>query len=282
MTTDNRSTGSTRTTSGNVKKAAKPGMLSLFSKKSQKQSDAASKKANLRANRRRILTENSPYAQREAYTQLRTNLLFSVAAASANSDCRIFAVTSSNPGEGKSLTAANIAVSFAMLGKRTLLIDADMRKPTQHRLWKVAPKNGLSNLLTNVNRCYISEVEGLPLNIITAGEIPPNPSELLASPRFQKSLDHFRDKYDFIIIDTPPVNAVADAQLVSQLADAVVLVVRSSVTKKDDVLRAEQNIMMAGGKIAGIVLNAQNAKSAKYSYRYQKDYYSYSYDYKNE
>ena len=225
-------------------------------------------KTDLRENRIRVLTEASPYAQREAYTQLRTNLLFSVAA--SNSGCRVFVVTSPNPGEGKSLTAANIAVSFAMLGKKTLLIDADMRKPVQHRLWKVAPKNGLSNLLTNVNRCYVSEVEDLPLNIVTAGEIPPNPSELLTSPR------------DFIIIDTPPVNVVADAQIISPLVDAVVLIARSSVTKKEDILRAKQNITMAGGKIAGVVLNSQNAKSSKYSYRYQKDYASYKYDYRSK
>ena len=237
-------------------------------------------KTDLRENRIRVLTEASPYAQREAYTQLRTNLLFSVAA--SNSGCRVFVVTSPNPGEGKSLTAANIAVSFAMLGKKTLLIDADMRKPVQHRLWKVAPKNGLSNLLTNVNRCYVSEVEDLPLNIVTAGEIPPNPSELLTSPRFARALDHFREKYDFIIIDTPPVNAVADAQIISPLVDAVVLIARSSVTQKEDILRAKQNITMAGGKIAGVVLNSQNAKSSKYSYRYQKDYASYKYDYRSE
>lgn len=225
----------------------------------------------LERNRKKILTSSSPYAIREAYVQLRTSLMFSVAATEGE-NCKVFAVTSPNASEGKSLTSTNIAISFAMLGKKTLLIDADMRRPNLHSLWNISCKNGLSNLLTNVDVCNIKRISEIPLSIITSGDIPPNPSELLSSPAFEKQLSNMRKDYDFIIIDTPPVNFVADTQIISQHVDGVVIVAHCGSTKLNDIARAEENLKKAGSKICGILVNDINTRTSKYSYHYNNYY----------
>ena len=169
----------------------------------------------IRENRKKLLTRKSAFAIRESYIQLRTNLMYSVASL-GDSESRVFGVTSPNPSEGKSLTASNIAIAFAMLGKPTLLMDCDMRKPNVARLWRIHTNNGLSDLLADVDVCNVFGVEGIPLSIIACGKIPPNPSEMLASAAFQSELEKFRKQYAYIIIDLPPINEVADAQIVSR------------------------------------------------------------------
>ena len=164
-------------------------------------------KGELRVN---ILNKKSSFALKEAYVKLRTNLMFSLCADGTNS-CRVFEITSSTLDEGKSTTAANLAISFAMLGKKTLLIDADMRKPTINRFFKLDNATGLSDLLANMDSCQVFETSDLPLSIICAGKIPPNPSELLSSVNMTKIIETAKKKYDYVIIDTPPINAVADA-----------------------------------------------------------------------
>ena len=166
------------------------------SKGSSKQEE----RSQVKENRKKILTESSAFAIREAYVQLRTNLMYSVASMD-DRGCRVFGVTSANPSEGKSLTASNIAVSFAMLGKKTLLIDCDMRKPNIARLWHIHTKNGLSDLIANVDVCDVYSVDGIPLSIIPCGKIPPNPSEMLASAAFQRAMERFRKQYNYIIMD---------------------------------------------------------------------------------
>ena len=213
----------------------------------------------IRANRKKLLTANSAFAIREAYVQLRTNLMYSVASLGERG-CKVFGVTSANPSEGKSLTASNIAISFAMLGKKTLLIDCDMRKPNVARLWRIHTKNGLSDLIANVDVCDVFDVEGLPLSIITCGKIPPNPSEMLASAAYQNAIERFRQQYDYIIIDTPPMNEVADAQIVSRLVDGMVLVIRSGKTKQRDLTEAEGTLQSAGRRTCGIVINDDKLK----------------------
>lgn len=252
-------------------------------KKAKKNKTKKERSANvvaLRNNREKLLTNDSPFAVKEAYVQLRTNLMFSVAVEKEDG-CRTFAVTSANPSEGKSTTASNIAVSFAMLGKRTLLIDCDMRKPNVHKLWRVVSSNGISNLLTGINNCYINEIEQLPLSIISAGDIPPNPSELLASANFEEVLTFLKTRFDYIIIDTPPVNQVADAQIIAKNVDGVVLVVSSGKTQAAEFKRAQQALESTSGKICGIVLNAVNPKSGSYGYKYKQYAYKYGY-YTNE
>ena len=220
----------------------------------------------IRENRKKLLTRKSAFAIRESYIQLRTNLMYSVAS-QGESECRVFGVTSPNPAEGKSLTASNIAIAFAMLGKPTLLIDCDMRKPNVARLWRIHTKNGLSDLLANMDACNVFGVEELPLSIIAVGKIPPNPSEMLASANFQTEIERFRKEYAYIIIDLPPINEVADAQIVSRLVDGMVLVVRAGHTKQRDLAEAEGALASAGARICGVVINDISLKQGgKYGY----------------
>ncbi len=223
----------------------------------------------------KILNEDSPFAIREAYVQLRTNLMLSVAAGEKE-ECKIFSFTSANPSEGKSMTSSNIAVSFAMLGKKTLLMDCDMRRPSIHNLWNLELENGMSNLLTGVGGCILHDVKDLPLSILTAGDIPPNPSELLTSARFTAVLDELKQNYDYIIMDTPPINQVADPQIVAQQSDGVVLVVRSGKTQKKDLLIAEECLKKNNSKLCGIVVNSINMKHDRKGYYGKKQDYYYS------
>ena len=240
-----------------------------ITKKSSK--ERAASIAAVKKNRARILGADSPFAVKESYIQLRTNLLFSVAATETEGG-KVFAVTSANPSEGKSTTASNIAVSFAMLGKSTLLIDCDMRKPNVHKLWRIQGSNGMSNLLTGIDNCYVNEVEELPLSIISAGDIPPNPSELLASSKFEDVVTFLRNHFDYIIIDTPPVNQVADAQIIAKNVDGVVLVVSSGKTQLGELAAAQKALDTSAGKICGFILNNVNPKKGGYSYRYGSKY----------
>lgn len=221
--------------------------------------------------RKKLLTDNSAFAIKEAYVQLRTNLMFSVAT-SSESQCKVFAVTSANPSEGKSITASNLAISFAMMNKKTLLIDCDMRKPNVHHLWIVEEDYGLSNLLTGIDKCCLHDVEGIPLSILTSGKVPPNPSELLSSAKFSDVIEKFKQEFDYIIIDTPPVNQVVDALIVSKIVDGAVLIIHSGVTQTYELAKAQEALLQAGARISGIVVNGADIKGGKYSY---KGYYGY-------
>ena len=236
------------------------------------------KRDTVQEERQRILTNDTPYAVREAYVKLRTNLLFSVAN-KKKGETLVFVVTSSNQAEGKSTTASNVAVSFAMMGMNTLLVDLDLRKPNVHRLWNLEMSGGLSNLLTNVGEFEIHDVKDIPLSIITSGDIPPNPSELLASDNFKQVLEDMKKEFQIIILDTPPVNVVADAQIAAHQADGVLLVVRSGSTQNGDIKLAEDALRRSEAKIAGVVITAFNAKSTKYGYRYGNYKYGSKYSY---
>ncbi len=245
------------------------------------------KKINLRRpsdsvalNRKKLMHNDSPFAIKEAYVKLRTSLMFCM---KANKDgpCKVFAITSANPSEGKSLTAANVAISFAMLGKKTLLIDADMRKPTQRKLWRVDIATGLCDFLAGMGQLELVKVDGLPLSIVCTGTIPPNPSELLASDIMKQFIKRCAKTYDYIIIDTPPINTVADAQIISTFVDGVVAVAKSGSTTKDELRMAIDAIERAGGNLCGVVVNDMNMKSLKYSYKYRySSKYGYKYGYK--
>lgn len=222
----------------------------------------------LTANRKRLLTNNTPFAIKEAYVKLRTSLMFCMTADKERA-CKIFAVTSSKPSEGKSLTAANIAISLAMLGKKTLLIDADMRKPAQRKLWKGENSTGLCDFLAKICSLDLFKVEALPLSIIFTGTIPPNPSELLASNRMKQFVEECASIFDYVILDTPPINTVADAQIIASYVDGTILVAKSGETTKDELYAAIDAVKRADGNLCGVILNELNLRSTKYAYRYK-------------
>jgi capsular exopolysaccharide synthesis family protein len=179
-------------------------------------------------------------------------------------------VTSSNPSEGKSTTCANMAVAFAQTNKRVLLIDADMRKPTQHHIFGKSNRVGLTTALFNHKE--LSDVIQLTntdhLSIISAGPTPPNPSELLSSKRMGALLESTKEMYDVILIDTPPIMFVTDAQIVAAQSDGVVLVIDSGKVKKDVALKAKASLDHVKAKLIGVVLNNINRKHADSYYYY--------------
>ena len=245
----------------------------------QKKTSSKAASGTAAVNRRRLLNNESPFAIKEAYVKLRTSLMFCMTADKERT-CKTFAITSSKPSEGKSLTAANVAISYAMLGKKVLLIDADMRKPTQRRLWKVELTVGLCDFLAKIWKLEIAKVQDLPRWIVCTGTIPPNPAELLAADRMKVFVRECAKVYDYVIIDTPPINTVADAQIAAAYVDGVVLVAKSGYTSADELMAAIDAVHQVGGNLCGVVLNDLNMKSVKYSYKYKYgDKYGYKYGY---
>ena len=205
----------------------------------------------------------------EQYRTVRTNLQFS----SVDQDLQTMLLTSAGPGEGKSMTSANLAVVYAQQGKKVLLIDADLRKPTIHYTFRLDNLRGLSNAL--VGNMSLQEIVSPSdvgnLDLISCGPIPPNPSELLGSKRMKELVREARQAYDIIIFDTPPVLAVTDAQILANLCDGVVLVVRSKKTEFDAADKAIELLQSANAKILGTILNDRDKKEMNYYYYYGRD-----------
>lgn len=204
----------------------------------------------------------------EQYRTIRTNLQFS----SVDKEIESMIVTSSGPSEGKSMTTANLAVVYAQQGKKVLLVDADLRKPTVHYTFRLDNFSGLSNVLVG-DMSLGSAVEPTDvehLHVLTSGPIPPNPSELLASKKFQEMLDEAKKVYDIVIFDTPPVLAVTDAQILANLVDGSVLVIRSKKTETEAAQKAVETLQAANGKLLGTVLNGKEKKEHTYYYYYGK------------
>lgn len=225
-----------------------------------------------------ILNENSKFHIAEAYKTLRTNILFST----RDSHCKSYVLTSAIPGEGKTTTAINIAISFAQTEKKVVIIDGDLRKPKLHKYFELENKIGLSNVLSGVyddkGNEYIQKTNVENLDLISSGHVPPNPIELLSSEKMQELLDALKETYDFIIIDTPPVNIVSDALVLSKMVTGYIMVARSNYTEYQALDVAMANFELANIKPLGIVLNDFNKKQTKYAkggkYKY-KTYYNY-------
>ena len=200
----------------------------------------------------------------EAYRSLRSNIEYS----SFDDEYRVIVVTSSVPGEGKSTTAGNLAIALAQSGNSVLLVDCDMRKPSIHKKFKISNAAGTAELL--LRKKLFEEVANKyneNLTIITAGKIPPNPSEMLASRAMTAFIKEMKKEFKYIILDTPPLQAVTDAQVLSTKADGVLLVVRAGSTKKDAVLNSVDLIKKVQGKVIGTVLNGvENKKNSYYYY----------------
>lgn len=206
----------------------------------------------------------------EKFRGIRTNILFST----ADNDVQTIVFTSEKPAAGKSTISANVAITYAQAGYKTLLIDGDMRKPSQHYLFNTDNMDGFSNLIinkTDYNKA-IHKTDIVNLDLLTSGPIPPNPSELIGSEKSLEVFDYLRSEYDFIIIDTPPVNTVTDAQLFSEIAKYVVYVVDVQKNDRNAIKKGKELIEKAGAKILGVVLNkAPEDKSSSYYYYYGKD-----------
>ncbi len=209
------------------------------------------------------LNQRSPIT--EQYRTLRTNLQFSAIDHPLDS----ILVTSTNPGEGKSITVANLAIVYAQAGKKVLLIDADLRKPTVHYTFRLNNLRGLSNVLIGDNALEesISTSSVDNLDVMSSGPIPPNPAELLGSKKMLAMLEHAKTLYDMVIIDSPPTLAVTDSQILSQIVDGTLLVIRSKQTEYEGAIKAAEALKQGNGRILGTVLN-DTEKTAENSYYY--------------
>lgn len=218
-------------------------------------------------NKRPIITDINPKSPiSEAYRTLRTNIEFS----SFDEQIKVIMLTSAGPGEGKSTTAANLAVAFAQADKKVLIMDADLRKPTLHHTFSKTNRWGLTNIIAGqaITKDVISQTEINNLDLLASGPIPPNPSELLASKRMSALLEELKLIYDIIIVDTPPALAVADAQIMSTKCDGVILVIDSGKVKREVALKVKTNLEHVNARILGAVLNNIDRKNAESYYYY--------------
>lgn len=202
----------------------------------------------------------------EAFRTLRTNVQFT----SVDSQTKKIMVTSAGPREGKSSTVANLAVSMAQAGKSVLVIDADLRNPTQHKLFGLDNREGLSVALLQDqdNQAYIRETAVPGVMVLTGGPIPPNPAELVGSKRMKRLIEEASEQFDIVLIDTPPVVAVTDAAILAQEVDGVILVLASGEVNKEYAQRAKELLDKVGAKILGAVLNKVDMKTSEYYYYY--------------
>lgn len=216
---------------------------------------------------RSLITKSNPKSPiSEQYKTIRTNIQFS----SVDKAIQSLMVTSSGPGEGKSTTVANLAVVFAQQGKRVLLIDADLRKPTVHYTFRLENHTGLTNVLPKQaeldSAVNVTDIENL--FVMASGPIPPNPAELLGSQAMEDLLKEVYVQYDLVLFDSPPVLAVTDAQILANKCSGTILVVHSGKTETDAAVKAKELLISAKGKLLGVVLNQKKQKESQYYYYY--------------
>jgi capsular exopolysaccharide synthesis family protein len=238
------------------------GLKIMFKKKQISRQELKSRSNEL------IVLNNPKSPVTEAYRSIRTNLNFM----SPDKPLKTLIVTSSAAAEGKSLTLVNLALSIAQNGKKVIIIDADLRKPMQHKFFEMTNFNGLSSILTGEigfeEALRETSVEGVSL--ISTGVIPPNPAELLASRKMEEILKRAQEKADMVLIDTPPVIAVTDASILASKVDGVILVVASHQTHDQILVKSREILERAQANIVGVVLN-------KYPVHHENQYYHYYY-----
>lgn len=230
----------------------------------------APKKTKLLNTRRKLIAKLNPKSQiSEQFRTIRTNISFS----SVDNDLQLLMVTSSGPGEGKSTIVGNLAVVFAQQGKKVLLADADLRRPTVHYMFGMTNTFGLTTVLTKRGTLLetVSKCDVKNLHLLPSGPIPPNPAELLSSRAMKEFLKEAKEQYDIILLDTPPVLAVTDAQVLANQCDGTILVVSSGKAEIDAVKKSKELLESANANLLGVVLNNKKTQNTHYYYYYGKD-----------
>lgn len=222
-----------------------------------------------------ILNDKMPTDIVEAYKEIRTNLLYMP----FETKCKKIVITSSVAREGKTISAINIAISLSQLGLKVLLMDGDMRASMVNKYLDITDKGGLSEYLAGISKArLLKNINKLgKVNLLLAGEVPPNPSELLMNQRMHELLELLSEEYDYIIIDTPPVNIVTDATTLVQEADGYILVVRDNYSEINEVQRTVEKLSKLGANICGLVMNDVTVKGNKSNYYQYRDRYSDTY-----
>lgn len=238
----------------------------MMNKKSVKNRETLTNKDSAK-----FLGGNLSFAAAESYKLLRTNLNFSIPNGKA---CKVIGITSALKGEGKSTTAVNIAYTMAQAGGKVLLIEGDLRLPTMSKRLGVNPEPGVSNLL--VGQCGIKDAiqnSGMKANlwVMTAGELPPNPAELLGSENMEKLIKVLSESFDTIILDLPPLSVVSDALIASGYINGMIVVVRQGYCDRRAVDDAVRQLQFADVKILGFVMNGATTQAKSYK-RYGKSY----------
>ena len=253
---------------------------STFSPSARKRTASGHSRRTGRRSRRKLITdENIPFNIVEGYKSIRTNIVFALGTAPN----KTIVVSSAAPHEGKSTTAANVALAFAQISDRVLLIDADMRRPVMHRTFVADNSTGLSTLIISLS----SEEDSIRkrvmgnLDLLPSGPLPPNPSELLSSAQFQTVLKSLSERYDYIIIDTPPMNIVSDA-MAMHAGGGILLVVRYARATYEDLSEAVKKMKLTDANMLGFIVNdVERNPPGLYSNRYKRygyyGYYAYSY-----
>ena len=215
-----------------------------------------------------IVQKNPKSIAAEAYRSLKTNIQYS----SFDKEYKTIVITSSNPGEGKSTTSGNLELTLAEGESRVLLVDCDMRKPSMHKNFRVTNTYGIADILLQRKKVMdVAHMYNKNLSIITAGKVPPNPAEMLGSKAMSAFLEEMKEHFDYIILDTPPVQVVADAQILSTKVDGTIIVVRAGVTKKEDVNDTVNTLKKVNANIIGTVLHAVDNSKNKYYYYYGEE-----------
>jgi capsular exopolysaccharide synthesis family protein len=262
---------STRTSSPGEKVRSRQTVLPVRSKNDREGKIALNKPDVVKRGQKAYLEPRSIVA--EAYRTIRTAIFFGV----PKDDAKTILITSPAPGDGKSTIASNLAIAMAQAGQKTLIADADFRKPMQHRIFEV-PKEGqgLSDVIAGVRRLEEAiqpgPVEGL--DVLSCGTEIPNPSEVLNSDAFARNLKEFSELYDRVIIDSPPVGPVADSQILSAICDITILVLRAEVSTRKHSQHARDSLVGVGGHLLGAVVNGIRRKHGHYGYYSGYEYYS--------
>lgn len=250
-----------------------------MAKKKNKKENAASTRFLLK---NAIMDPGLKFRVEEAYKSIRTNIMLSI----MKKGCKIIVVSSSMANEGKTTTTTNLAISISQADQRVLLIDGDLRKPKIHHYFSIPNAPGLTNYLgASVNSRTAQKVdlfsivhptEYKNLSVITSGSIPPNPGEILGSEPMAEFLTNVAEHFDYIIIDTPPINVVSDALPVIRESDGVVMVVRANASTHPELQKALDSLKFINANILGFVVNYESEKKSKYGY-YKYGYSKYGY-----